>query len=199
MPITYYSPDIKRLSIDSVLSFNYTMIPTDVYPSLANKHTHYIHGRAKTDCLATDNNMVLGVNEYWEGPDKNTHTNFNLYKKFVQRIIKATGIDYKRALNYMCSDNNKRKAVLESKNSESRYTNHIYIFGHSLDITDGEILREVIETEDADTTIFYRNKQQQANQIANLSKVLGQDYLLEHTFNTEPTIIFKQQADMEKL
>ena len=143
--------------------------------------------------------MILGVNEYWEGDDKNTHTNFNLYKKFVQRIIKETGIDYKRILRYMQSEDNKRKTVLEGKNSDSPYINHFYIFGHSLDVTDGDIVREIIKTDDADTTIFYKDKQQQANQIANLSKVLGQAKLLEYTFSISPTVIFKQQADMEKL
>ena len=102
--------------------------------------------------------MILGVNEYWEGDDKNTHTNFNLYKKFVQRIIKETGIDYKRVLRYMQSEDNKRKTVLEGKNSDSPYINHFYIFGHSLDVTDGDIFREIIETDDADTTIFYKDK-----------------------------------------
>lgn len=77
--------------------------------------------------------------------------------------------------------------------------NNVYIFGHSLDITDGDILREVILTPGVITTIFYRNKQQQANQIANLSKVLGQDELLKRTFNASPTIIFKKQADMVEL
>jgi len=162
-------------------------------------NTLQIHGSAKANRLPKNNDMVLGVNEYWEWDDKNTHTNFNLYKKFVQRIIKGTGIGYKRALNYMCPDHNKHKEVLESKNSEFRYTNHIYIFGHSLDVTDGEILREVIETEDADTTIFYRNKQQQADQIANLSKVLGQDELLKRTFSISPTVIFKQQLEMVQI
>lgn len=198
MQVQQFSPDIRELKIDYVLSFNYTTIPADIYP-LLNTHPHNIHGYAKTERPAKENNMVLGVNEYWEGDDKNTHTNFNLYKKFVQRIIKETGIDYKRVLRYMQSEDNKRKTVLEGKNPDSPYTNHFYIFGHSLDITDGDILREIIETDDTDTTIFYKDKQQQANQIANLSKVLGQAKLLEYTFSTSPTVIFKQQADMEKL
>lgn len=197
MPISCYSSDIQKLMIDFVLNFNYTTIQTDIYPSLTN--THYIHGRAKNDHHAAENNMVLGVNEYWIGDNKNTHTNFNLYKKFVQRIIKETGIDYKKALKYMCSDGNKLRTVREGKNSGSPYFNHIYIFGHSLDVTDGDILREIIETDDTDTTIFYRNKQQQANQIANLSKVLGQDELLKRTFSISPTIVFKQQAEMVAL
>ncbi len=197
MPIQQFSPDIQKTKIDYVLNFNYTAIPTEVYPSLIN--THPIHGCARTNRPAVKNNMILGVNEHWEGDDKNTHTNFNLYKKFVQRIIKETGIDYKRVLRYMQSEDNKRKTVLEGKNSDSPYINHFYIFGHSLDVTDGDIFREIIETDDADTTIFYKDKQQQANQIANLSKVLGQAKLLEYTFSISPTVIFKQQADMEKL
>ena len=198
MPIFCYSPDIQELTIDSVLSFNYTAIPISIYPSLTN--THHIHGRTNRDRPAAENNMVLGVNEYWEGKDKDIHTSFNLYKKFVQRIIKETGINYKSTL---------REMTLEYEDSERRQaktnlhvwfpTNNVYIFGHSLDITDGDVLKEVIRTPGVITTVFYRNKQQQADQIANLSKVLGQDELLERTFSTSPSIIFKQQANMEKL
>ena len=198
MPILHYSPDIRELEVGSVLSFNYTTIPIDIYP-LLDTHTHYIHGCAEANRPREENNMVLGVNEYWKGDDKNTHTNFNLYKKFTQRIMKETGIDYKRALRYMRSGENRRETILKGKKSGSPYINHIYIFGHSLDVTDGDILREIIETDDTDTTIFYKDKQQQANQIANLSKVLGQDELLERTFSISPTIIFKQQRDMVKL
>ena len=196
--VTCHSPDIHGLQIDSVLNFNYTAIPTGMYPSLAN--THYIHGWAKTSRPAAENNMVLGVNEYWEGSEKNLRTNFNPYKKFVQRIIKGTGINYKTALNQMSSDYEEDKRF-QAKSKEyfgARHSN-VYIWGHSLDITDGDILREVMRTPGVITTIFYRSKQQQANQIANLSKVLGQDELLERTFSISPTIIFKQQADMEKL
>lgn len=63
VPITCYSPDIHELNIDSVLSFNYTAIPTNIYPSLTN--VHYIHGCAKSGRPKEENNMVLGVNEYW--------------------------------------------------------------------------------------------------------------------------------------
>lgn len=198
IPVTRYSPDIKQLKCDSILSFNYTAIPTDIYPSLTN--THNIHGHAKADRPAAENDMVLGVNEYWDGDDKNTHTNFNLYKKFVQRIIKETGIGYKKALRVMLSkykDSEHNHA--KTKGYIGSWHHEVYIFGHSLDVTDGDILREVIQTEGIVTTIFYKDKQQQANQVANLSKVLTQDELLERTLSTSPTIIFKQQADMKKL
>lgn len=59
IPVTRYSPDIKELECDSILSFNYTTIPMNQYPLLAN--THYIHGRALASRSTADNNMVLGV------------------------------------------------------------------------------------------------------------------------------------------
>ena len=211
MPITYYSPDIQEFEIDSVLSFNYTAIPTNIYPSLIQSQSmktypslvqvHYIHGCAKTDRPMEENNMVLGVNEYWDRPKKDFCTNFNCYKKFVQRIIKETGIDYKKSLEQMRRKYDEIKEIYSRDHPSHTppYPNHVYIFGHSLDITDGDILKEIIQTPGVDTTIFYRNKQQQANQIANLSKVLGQDELLKRTFSISPTIIFKQQRDMVKL
>lgn len=198
IPVICYSPDIQGVKIDSILSFNYTAIPTDIYPSLTN--THYIHGRAKANRPAAENDMVLGVNEYWEGDQKNTHTNFNPYKKFVQRIIKETGIGYKKTLSVMLSEY-KDSEHLHSKTKGyigARY-NNVYIFGHSLDITDSDILKEIILTDGIVTTVFYRNKTQQTKQFANLSKMLGQNELLTRNVSTSPTIIFKKQADMKKL
>ena len=74
--------------------------------------------------------------------------------------------------------------------------NHAYFFGHSLDVTDGDILREIMETPGLSITIFYKDKQQQANQIANLSKILTQDKLLEYAVSAKPKIVFIQQTDM---
>ena len=55
--------------------------------------------------------------------------------------------------------------VSEYRDSEEYYNqrkdyfklkyNHVYIFGHSLDVTDGDILRETIRTPGVITTVFY--------------------------------------------
>lgn len=195
MPITIFSPNIKELSgIEYVLSFNYTSIPTDIYPSL--KNIHHIHGYADSNRPADKNNMVLGVNEYWDNSKKDFCTNFNLYKKFVQRIIKETGLDYKKFLKSVCNELDGAKRVHDTIGHKISVRRGVYIFGHSLDVTDGDILKEIILTQGIKTIIFYKDKQQHANQIANLSKVLGQDKLLECVFSASPTIIFKRQADM---
>ena len=51
-------------------------------------------------------------------------------------------------------------------------------------------------TQGVRTIIFYRDKNQHAQQIANLFRILGQDKLLELAFSADPAIIFKQQQDM---
>ena len=75
---------------------------------------------------------------------------------------------------------------------------HLYIFGHSLDITDKDILRDLILNKNVYTTIYYLNKDVMGQQIANLVKVLGQDELIERTGGNTKTIEFKLQADMVK-
>lgn len=73
---------------------------------------------------------------------------------------------------------------------------NLYIFGHSLDVTDGDILWDLILHENVHTTIFYHNKGVMGQQIANLVKVIGQDELIKRTGGSTKTIEFKLQQDM---
>ncbi len=75
---------------------------------------------------------------------------------------------------------------------------YLYIFGHSLDVTDRDILQDLILTENVHTTIFYLNKKVLGQQIANLVKVLGQDELIKRTGGSTKTIEFRQQREMKK-
>lgn len=93
--INHVSPDIQALDIDAILTFNYTNTLTRVYSPKGAIEFHHIHGRALPNGSPENNSIVLGVNEYWNVEDADTHTNWNLYKKFTQRIIKETGITYK--------------------------------------------------------------------------------------------------------
>ena len=73
---------------------------------------------------------------------------------------------------------------------------NLYIFGHSLDVTDKDILKELILNDNVKTTIFYLNKDIMGQQIANLVKIIGQDELIRRTGGRTKTIEFKQQRDM---
>ena len=65
-----------------------------------------------------------------------------------------------------------------------------------MDVTDGDILRELILNDNVHTTIFYLNKNVMGQQIANLVKVIGQDELIRRTGGSKKTIEFKEQAKM---
>ena len=82
------------------------------------------------------------------------------------------------------------------ENKISKHIHYLYIFGHSLDVTDRDILRDLILNDNVYTTIFYLNKDVMGQQIANLVKVIGQDELIRRTGGSTKTIEFKLQQDM---
>ena len=131
--------------------------------------------------------MVLGIDEYLKGDSKNKEIDFIAFKKYYQRIYKKTGNEYKKWLQQI--DENVRAGRKEE--------NILYIFGHSLDVTDGDILREFITHDNLKTVIFYRNKAQLGQQIANLVKILTSDEMIERVYGSNPTIIFEKQSQRE--
>ena len=82
---------------------------------------------------------------------------------------------------------------------------NVYIFGHSLDVTDEDILRRFILDEYKKalrgdglvvrTTIFHFNQDALGKQIANLVKVIGQDNLISMVHGSDAKIILQQQQD----
>lgn len=173
------SPDISSISrVDKILSFNYTSTFKRVY-KFNNCEIDYIHGSLDISKDVTQNNMVLGIDEYLNEDEKNIDLDFIQFKKYFQRIYKKTGCSYKK--------------WIEEMNEYSSYCNNIYIFGHSLDITDKDILKELMLMENTTTTIFYFNKQVYSQQIANMVKIIGQDELISRVYGSNPSIIFKQQ------
>ena len=74
--------------------------------------------------------------------------------------------------------------------------NNVYIFGHSLDITDKDVIKDFIDRDGVQTTIFYYDKQQQTQQIANLVKMLGQDTFINMINSVPQKICFVQQQPM---
>lgn len=139
--------DIRTIGvIDKVVSFNYTNTFC-TYMSLDKRRYDnicHIHGKIRAKINNTDSPIVLGTNEYRNkgGPDYDT--DWVMFKKSFQRIYKHTDFHYIEWLSNSIKDN-PNEAI------------NIYIFGHSLDATDGDILRELIGKENRTTTVFYRN------------------------------------------
>lgn len=214
------SPDIDALEIDHVLSFNYTNTYEKVYGKSRHVEYDYIHGEADIDNAIESNNMVLGIDEYLPDDRRNKDIEFIVFKKYYQRIQKQTGCKYKmwvdnirkdyvqylkkqeeadrREYTYI-SDSMQRmmNSLAASAIKEEEYAIHnLYIFGHSLDITDKDILCDLILNDNVHTTIFYLNKDVMGQQIANLVKVIGQDELIRRTGGNTKTIEFKLQQPM---
>ena len=148
-------------AIDNVISFNYTHTIKNYKKDATD--IDYIHGEVREHININNNNMVLGVDEYLPDDKKNKYLNFIHFKKYFQRIYKNTGAYY--------------KTWLTTKDI------NIYFFGHSLDSSDKDILKELLDCENAKIKIFYVNEEQKATQISNLVKIIGQDKLIAYTYN----------------
>lgn len=204
------SLDIDGLEINFILSFNYTHIFSKLYDVSSRSKQEvadpfdYIHGEADISNAIELNNMVLGIDEFLLDDRKNKDIDFIAFKKFYQRIYKQTGSEYKRWIEIIknqmqeIDDKIKKQYPIQIPYNKipNKFRNQLYIFGHSLDVTDKDILRDLILNDNVYTTIFYHDKDTMGQQIANLVKVIGQDELIRRTGGMTKTIEFKQQQDM---
>lgn len=181
-------PDICSISkIDKLISFNYTDTFKRVYDKNKVIEYDYIHGNLDISRGIEENNMVLGIDEYLEGNDRNKELDFIYFKKYFQRIYKKTGCKYKKWIEKIKSS---KMTVLKPEGHS--YSNNIYIYGHSLDITDKDILKELLMLPRTQITIFYYNKNDYAQKITNLVGIIGQDELIESVHGENPRVIFKE-------
>ena len=196
------SKEIKSLRIDHVLSFNYSHTYQKLYDKLKKIKYDYIHGESRFNSTLESNNMVLGIDEYLNKKRKDKEIDFIAFKKYYQRIYKKTGSEYKNWVDEIANSRYENEVALRErfpkqipyKKFNSKHK--LYIFGHSLDITDKDVLRDLILNDNVYTTIYYLNKGVMGQQIANLVKVIGQDELIRRTGGSTKTIEFKLQAKL---
>lgn len=198
--VTYASSDINEINkigkgIEKVLSFNYTKTYKNRY-DLTNESVKYdyVHGKINSKRNKLKNDMVLGIDEYLEDDKKDKELDFIQFKKYFQRIYKKTGCEYRKWVEEMKKKNEAfdKKTSWTGKEVEEVKTN-LYIFGHSLDVTDKDILKELIMLPRTTTTIYYYNDAAYKQYIVNLVKLIGQDELTDRVHGLNPRIIFKKQ------
>lgn len=101
----------------------------------------------------------------------------------------------------------KMRRDLEAEYDAQHPKHELYIFGHSLDVTDKDILRELVLNDNVNTTIFYCKKKDDfgnydngrkdyGEKIRNLVKVIGPEELRRRTGGGNKTIEFRLQEDM---
>lgn len=158
-----------------VFSFNYTHTIETKY-NIDPNMIHYIHGECKIDNNISTDNMILGIDEYWPENEKSLHTNYATFKKFWQRIVKCTKNDYGEWLEQCKKEFEQFSEIRRTVVKTMGYSN-LYIFGHSLDATDKDLLRDFLLHPGIATTIYYYDKATFGQQVINLIGVLGQDNL----------------------
>ena len=167
-------PEIYKLGtkVDRVISFNYTDTYRRLYRGTELVDCCFIHGKADEDSTVETCNLVLGIDEYLEGSRKDKDNAFIWFKKFYQRIYKETSSEYIDWLDEHTEENMDQVEPLPL---------YIYFYGHSLDVTDKDVLGKLIKHDNAEIRIYYHNKEAMAKQISNLVKVIGADSLIQMT------------------
>lgn len=218
-------PEIEGITPDHILSFNYTDTYKRTYGSGKEIEYDYIHGEAESSNTIETNNMVLGIDEYLSDDKKDKDFTFLSFKKFYQRLLKATDNDYLDWVDdikygyqeYLKKESDAYAGIVESFKDGSfndfpfqkrvrtdmsdivcpEHT--LYIFGHSLDVTDKDILKLFICNDNVQTKIFYYRKTEEDKStlgklIKNLISIMGQDELVRRTGGVHKTIEFTPQT-----
>lgn len=150
--------------IDKIYSFNYTKTIKELY---LEKEIEFLHGEIIDNWNnLNDLKIVLGVDDLNENLKK--HKLFN-FTKYFQKLHKQT--DYQFLYN------------IEELDS---YT--FYFWGHSLDVSDKEYIREVFNqlnkdksyihqryVESTNIIIFYHSISAKADQLNNLLSIIGKE------------------------
>ena len=146
-----------------VFSLNYT--DTIEKAALDLKVIH-IHGN-------TEGEIVLGINENDEDELDNLNTRFIPFKKYYQRVRYKTDEDYLWKIHVMKCDwideNSSLSSVLKPK-EPIKYD--LEIFGHSLDVTDKGIIKDLFDLSEH-ILIYYHEESQIGTYIKNLISIFG--------------------------
>lgn len=175
--ISGISPDIVDFDADNVLIFNYSTTYERVYGGTRWKENiNHIHGMAE-DGNENKSNIVLGITSANDSEKEPLYVEF---EKYFQRITKHTGSEYKNWLDKKMQ----RKEKIE-----------VAFFGHSLDPSDSDIIKDLLCNDKTTITIYFYNEKSYQQIIANLIEILGKEYLLSNISGYNPKITFIKQRE----
>jgi len=161
--INDYPVMIYEEHFDKLLSFNYT----DTYNVVASQKSYpNISGENIHHIHGTVDNIVLGISDI-------DSDDFEIiyFKKVFQRFQQHTGIKYANWIN---------------EEGEKSVT----FFGHSLDVTDGDIIKKLILSSQ-ETIIYYYNQSDYEQKVINLMKIFSVKDFEDLYYNDKRSIVFK--------
>lgn len=108
-----------------VFTLNYTNTFERFYDKNSKKKVYHVHGNVEGD-------IVLGLNSNKFDELEELNTDFICFKKYYQRVY------YKTDLEYL-------EAIYDNGIFDDRVKTNLSVFGHSLDVTDREIITALFE------------------------------------------------------
>ena len=150
---------------DYVLTFNYTNTYSELYGSKGD--IIHIHGKL-------DDSIVLGINSNEYDDAGSNDYKFIRYKKYYQRITKRTLDDLNVLFTYINSTTEQRG---------------LSIVGHSLDVSDGDILTVIFDVFDV-IKIYFHDDNALDSYVKNLKLIFGAKKLSKMTFSQK--VIFRK-------
>lgn len=143
-----------------VVSFNYTHTMEQLYYGIQNpiQAIHYIHGELQSPDRQGSGNLVLGINADESDDYEQVDVTFLPFKKYYQRAFHRTDLSY---IGFLAE-------YVPDMVRNSFY--NLYVIGHSLDITDQEVIRDCFSR--ANTIhIFYYSPNDLSTKIRNLVRI----------------------------
>ena len=179
---------IASLAPDYVISFNYTKTYERYYKKPEhNTRFCYIHGVCDKNRSEFNNNMVMGIDEYLPETLRSERVDFCIFKKFVQRIRKRNDVSYATWSEEIENAKEWQRGIVPK---DGKYVagiiphfSEIYIYGHSLDLTDKDILKRFLSSKHTRIHIFSRDKASEGELISKLLQIVGEDIVVEKATN----------------
>lgn len=175
-------------NVEFIYSFNYTSTFLNLYPHYQDKvKIEYLHGQAGK----SKKKLVLGISELPSEILKQ-HKAYG-FVKYHQKLFNNT--DYK-----FLKGNTQLESELERAGLGARETVEIYIWGHSLDVSDREYIEEIFSSEfegyrgKIRVIILYHNDSSRFSMLANLLHILGKE--LVERWMKKDWLIFQQAPDI---
>lgn len=199
-------------SIDTILNFNYTDTYNKLYKKTGN--VDFINGQLGSNIILGIQNKYSDKIEYY--CDNNVHKFFKYFqrtdidtkKKVTDRDIYMRWISneqFKFDKRYL--PDNHQWDLLSGPNPVSSICAQqtglrAFIIGHSLDLSDKQILNKILLSPYAETvTIYYYNNNDRIDKLTNLLKLLGEEQFNQHVnspnTNVKPHIYLEPLSSLE--
>lgn len=147
---------------DYIITLNYTRTYEGLY---RNNNVFHIHGDV-------DSRIVLGINPDESDSMQSLNTAFVMFKKYYQRTIYNTDIEYIRWL----TEQEVEQSIYYGSDVENDIS--LVVMGHSLDATDQDIIVELFGMS-TDICILYHDESAISAYTKNLIKIFGMQSFLK--------------------